>query len=77
MEDSREDTCGCGECCEACWFDCCACALDILEYAADLPVSNCGFTPQSQVDFLVNIWAPRNEQLELDAIAKFIDAASH
>lgn len=63
-------TCGCADCCTYCWYDCCASGEDILEdcgagaflWAAlrddeFLPTS-CGLVPQSQFDWLINVWAP-------------------
>lgn len=60
-ELERDHSCGCGECCDACWFDCCASreGIDIaLDMAVDFtePVTNCGLVPLVQLDFLVNEW---------------------
>ena len=57
-----EGTCGCADCCNACWFDCCASREDIdteVEMCQDLDMemTNCGFVPQAQLDFLINEWA--------------------
>lgn len=62
--DERDHTCGCGECCDACWFDCCASAQGIetaIDMAVDFkePVTNCGLTPLAQLDFLINEWVQR------------------
>ena len=56
-----EGTCGCGDCCNACWFDCCASREDIdteVDICQDLgmEMTNCGFVPQVQLDFLINEW---------------------
>lgn len=59
--DERDHTCGCGECCDACWFDCCAspegmeAELDMMEDFEE-PLTNCGFVPLKQMDFLINEW---------------------
>lgn len=59
--EERDHTCGCGECCDACWFDCCASREGIdtwVDIGRDLgmEITNCGFVPQDQLDFLVNEW---------------------
>lgn len=64
--EERDHTCGCGDCCDACWFDCCASAEGILvacDMAVDFddPITNCGFVPLAQLDFLINEWTKRKD----------------
>lgn len=63
--DERDHSCGCGECCDACWFDCCASSEGMkveLDMMVDFtePLTNCGLTPLTQMDFLINDWMHRS-----------------
>lgn len=56
-----EGTCGCADCCNACWFDCCASRQDIeteVDMCQDLgmEMTNCGFVPQAHLDWLIREW---------------------
>lgn len=62
-----ESTCGCYECCEACFMDCCANGEQILHIVdvaegLELKLESCGFVPKGQLEYVINVWAPKDSK---------------
>lgn len=65
----RDHACECGECCDACWFMCCALrrAIDThLEalFAAATPVSNCGSVTLADLSDVINDISPDEDMID-------------